>query len=158
MNKYIKILIMLATCLGVGYISSVATQTSVHTWFPTLIKPSFNPPNYLFMPVWTTLYVFMGVAAGLVWARIDFQREDVKKALLYFFIQLALNAGWSLLFFGLKNPFLALVEIVLLWLMIYETFYKFVRISKYAGWLFVPYILWVSFALILNASLWYLNT
>lgn len=148
---------MTATCIGVGYLSGQATQSSVNTWFPLLVKPSFNPPNWLFFPVWTTLYVMMGVAAGLVWDRIEIQREDTKKALLFFFIQLGLNAAWSLLFFGLRNPFLALIEIVLLWLMIYETFHKFIRLNKFAGWLFIPYLLWVSFATVLNASIWYLN-
>ncbi|RZJ66744.1 MAG: tryptophan-rich sensory protein [Flavobacterium sp.] len=157
MNKLTKIAIMVATCVGVGYISGQVTQSSVNTWFPLLEKPSFNPPNWLFFPVWTTLYVMMGVAAGLVWGRIEIQREDTKKALLYFFIQLALNAAWSLLFFGLRNPMLALIEIALLWLMIYETFHKFIRLNKFAGWLFIPYLLWVSFAMVLNASIWYLN-
>ena len=157
MNKYIKILIMVVTCVGVGYMASTATQSSVDTWFPTLIKPSFNPPAALFAPVWTTLYVMMGIAAGLVWARIDVQREDVRNALLFFAIQLALNALWSVLFFGLKNPLLALIEIVILWLMIYETFVKFTKVDKVAGYLFIPYLLWVSFAAVLNASIWWLN-
>jgi len=103
------------------------------------------------------LYIMMGIAAGLVWNRIDHEKEVVKKALLFFAIQLALNALWSILFFGLKNPFLALIEIVLLWLMIYETYIKFGKIDKIAGYLFVPYILWVSFATVLNASIWWLN-
>lgn len=157
MNKLTKITIMVATCIGVGYISGQATQSSVDTWFPLLNKPSFNPPGWVFFPVWIALYAMMGVAAGLVWARIDFQKDEVRKALLFFFIQLALNAGWSLLFFGLRNPFLALVEIALLWLMIYETYLKFIRINKYAGYLFIPYLLWVSFAAVLNASIWWLN-
>jgi tryptophan-rich sensory protein len=148
---------MVATCLGIGYISGQATQSSVNTWFPTLVKPSFNPPNYLFFPVWTTLYVFMGVAAGLVWARMDFEKDAVRSALKFFFVQLALNALWSVLFFTLKNPLLALVEIVLLWLMIYETWHKFARIDRISGWLFIPYLLWVAFAMVLNASIWYLN-
>lgn len=157
MNRFTKILIMVATCLGVGYISGQATQSSVQTWFPTLVKPAFNPPGWVFFPVWTTLYVMMGVAAGLVWNRMDFQKEEVRKALLYFFIQLGLNALWSVLFFGIRNPFLAMIEIVLLWLMIFETYAKFIRINKISGYLFVPYILWVSFAAMLNASIWWLN-
>ncbi|NUY80684.1 tryptophan-rich sensory protein [Flavobacterium sp. MAH-1] len=157
MNKFSKILIMVATCIGVGYISGQVTQSSVDTWFPLLEKPSFNPPNWLFLPVWSTLYVLMGVAAGLVWARIDFDKDEVRNALKFFFIQLGLNAAWSLVFFGLKNPLLALIEIVLLWLMIYETWFKFKKLNKISGFLFVPYLLWVSFATILNASIWYLN-
>ena len=157
MNKYMKILIFVATCLGVGIIAGMATQTGVKTWFPTLVKPVFNPPSWLFAPVWTFLYILMGIAAGRVWGRIDFDREKVRKALLFFVIQLALNALWSVLFFGMHNPLLALIEIVILWLMIYETFVKFIKIDKIAGYLFIPYLLWVSFATVLNASLWWLN-
>ena len=157
MNKYVKTLIFIVTCLGVGYFSGIVTRSSVTTWFPTLVKPSFNPPDWVFAPVWSFLYIIMGIAAGLVWSRIDFEREAVRKALLFFVIQLALNAGWSLIFFGLKNPFLALVEIVLLWLIIYETYTLFVKIDKIAGYLFIPYLLWVSFATVLNASIWWLN-
>jgi benzodiazapine receptor len=157
MNKYLKILIFVATCVGVGYLSGVVTRSSVETWFPTLIKPGFNPPSWVFAPVWSFLYIIMGIAAGLVWGRIDFEKEAVRKALMFFAIQFALNAIWSLLFFGLKNPLLALVEIVILWLMIYETFLKFTKIDKVAGYLFIPYILWVSFATVLNASIWWLN-
>lgn len=157
MNRLLKIAIMVATCLGVGYISGEVTRASVETWYTTIEKPSFNPPNWLFAPVWSLLYFFMGVAAGLVWTRIEMERETVRQALKFFFIQLALNALWSFLFFWLKNPLLAMIEIVLLWLMIYETWHKFRPINKFAGWLFVPYMLWVAFAAVLNASIWYLN-
>lgn len=157
MDRIKKILIFVATCIGVGYISGIATQSGVDTWFPTLEKPFFNPPNWIFAPVWGLLYIMMGVAAGRIWSRIDYDRDAVKKALLFFAIQLALNALWSVLFFGLKNPLLALVEIVLLWLMIYETYAQFSKLDKIAGWLFIPYLLWVSFATVLNASLWWLN-
>lgn len=157
MNNYMKILIFIATCIGVGYISGMATQSGVKMWFPTLEKPIFNPPNWIFAPVWGFLYILMGIAAGRVWGRIDFEREAVRKALLFFGIQLALNALWPVLFFGLKNPLLALIEIVLLLLMIYETYIQFRKIDKVAGLLFMPYLAWVSFATILNASLWWLN-
>jgi len=148
---------MVATCIGVGYISGETTRSSVDTWYRLIEKPSFNPPDWIFAPVWSTLYVLMGIAAGLVWARIDYESQNVKPALKFFFIQLALNALWSFLFFGLKNPMLAMFEIVLLWLMIYETWHKFKKINKFAAWLFIPYLLWVSFAAVLNASIWYLN-
>ncbi|HJY12901.1 MAG TPA: TspO/MBR family protein, partial [Flavobacterium sp.] len=124
MNKYIKIAIALLVCLAVGYSASTVTRPSVETWYPTLIKPIFNPPNWIFMPMWTLLYILMAVAAGLVWDKIKEQNDAVKKALLFFIIQLTLNAIWSYLFFGLKNPLLALIEIALLWLMIYETYLK----------------------------------
>lgn len=157
MNKYVKILIFVLTCVAIGYISGMVTRSAVLTWFPTLIKPSFNPPSWVFAPVWSLLYIMMGIAAGLVWSRIDFEREAVRKALLFFVIQLALNALWSILFFGLKNPMLAGIEIILLWLMIYETYIKFGKIDKIAGYLFIPYLLWVSFASVLNISIWWLN-
>ncbi|HEX8270036.1 MAG TPA: TspO/MBR family protein [Flavobacterium sp.] len=157
MNKYVKILVLVVTCVGIGYIASTATQSSDDTWYPTLVKPSFNPPDQIFAPVWSTLYVMMGIAAGIIWSRIDFEREKVRQALLFFAIQLALNALWSVLFFGLRNPLLALIEIAILWLMIYETFIKFTRIDKVAGYLMIPYLFWVSFAAILNASIWWLN-
>jgi tryptophan-rich sensory protein len=159
MNKYTRILIVVVTCLAIGYFSGMATQSSIKTWFPTLVKPSFNPPNWIFAPVWSMLYIMMGIAAGLVWNRLEFSndKELVKKSLLFFAVQLGLNALWSVLFFGLRNPMLALIEIVLLWLMIYETYIKFGKIDKIAGYLFLPYLAWVSFATVLNTSIWWLN-
>jgi tryptophan-rich sensory protein len=157
MNKYTKISILIVTCLAIGYLSSIVTKSSVDTWYPTIIKPSFNPPNWVFPIAWTTLFVFMGIAGGLVWDKIKIKPDEVKKALVFFAIQLALNALWSLLFFGLRNPMLAMIEIILLWLMIYETFVKFNKIDKISGYLFVPYLLWVSFAAVLNVSIWWLN-
>lgn len=141
----------------VGYSASIVTRPSVETWYPTIIKPSFNPPNWIFMPVWTLLYILMAVAAGLVWDKIKEQNQEVKVALGFFLIQLTLNAIWSYIFFGLKNPMLALIEIALLWLMIYETYLKFIKINKTAGYLLIPYMAWVAFAGILNASIWWLN-
>jgi len=157
LNKITRIAIAVILCLAVGYSSSTFTKEGVATWYPTILKPSFNPPNWVFMPVWTLLFILMGVAAGLVWDKIKEQNEEVKKALGFFLVQLILNAVWSYIFFGLKNPMLALVEIVLLWLMIYETYLKFTKINKTAGYLLIPYMAWVSFAGILNASIWWLN-
>ncbi|TDO78223.1 TspO/MBR related protein [Flavobacterium chryseum] len=157
MSKIVKIAIALIVCLVVGYSASIVTRPSVESWYPTIIKPSFNPPNWIFMPVWTFLYILMAVAAGLVWDKIKEQTEEVKKALGFFLIQLTLNAIWSYLFFGLKNPMLALIEIAILWLMIYETYLKFIKINKIAGYLLIPYLAWVSFAAVLNASIWWLN-
>tara|TARA_R110000868_G_scaffold138463_2_gene352627 strand:+ start:3927 stop:4403 length:477 start_codon:yes stop_codon:yes gene_type:complete len=157
MNKITKILTVVVTCIAIGYLSGTVTRESILTWYPTLIKPSFNPPNWIFAPVWSMLYIMMGVAAGLVWDRIDFEKELVKKALILFAIQLGLNALWSYLFFGLHNPMLAGIEIILLWLMIFETYSQFAKINKIAGFLFIPYLAWVSFATILNGSIWWLN-
>jgi len=157
MNKITRIAVAVIVCLTVGYSSSTVTKSGVETWYPTIIKPVFNPPNWVFMPVWTLLFVLMGIAAGLIWDKIKEQNVEVKKALGFFLIQLALNAIWSYLFFGLKNPMLALIEIALLWLMIYETYLKFIKINKTAGYLLIPYMAWVGFAAILNASIWLLN-
>lgn len=157
MNRITKILTVVVTCLVIGYFSGIVTRSAIITWYPTLVKPSFNPPNWVFAPVWSTLYIMMGIAAGLVWDRMESNTALVKKALVVFAIQLALNALWSYLFFGLKNPMLALIEIVILWLMIYETYVQFGKINKIAGYLFIPYLLWVSFAMVLNASIWWLN-
>ena len=157
MNKIFRISAVVATCLAVGYFSGMVTRSAITTWYPTLIKPSFNPPNWIFAPVWSLLYTMMGVAAGLVWNEIDSKKEIVKKALIVFAIQLILNALWSFLFFGLKNPLLSGIEIVILWLLIYETYIQFSKIDKIAGYLFIPYLAWVSFAAILNGSIWWLN-
>lgn len=159
MKKISRFVIVVIICLSVGYVSGMVTRASITTWYPTLVKPSFNPPNWIFAPVWSMLYIMMGIAAGLVWNRLEFSndKELVKKSLLFFAVQLGLNALWSVLFFGLRNPMLALIEIVLLWLMIYETYIKFGKIDKIAGYLFLPYLAWVSFATVLNASIWWLN-
>ncbi len=148
---------VVVTCLVVGYFSGIVTRNSIETWYPTLVKPSFNPPNWLFPPVWTTLYILMGIAAGLIWNRIEFEKEAVKRALLFFAIQLGLNALWSYLFFGFHNILLALVELVLLWLILYETYLSFKKINKIAGYLLLPYLAWLTFAGVLNASIWQLN-
>jgi translocator protein len=157
MNKLTRILVMVVACLGIGFLSSQVTKDAILTWYVTIEKPIFNPPNWIFRPVWTTLFIMMGVAGGLVWHQVDTNREVVKKALIFFAIQLLLNALWSYLFFGLHNPMLALVEIILLWLLIYETYAKFVKIEKIAGYLLLPYLAWVSFAMVLNGSIWWLN-
>lgn len=158
MQRIIRIVLVVMTCLVIGYLSGKVTRESILTWYPTLVKPVFNPPNWIFGPVWTLLYAMMGVAGGLIWNHIESDRENVKKAFLFFVIQLGLNALWSYLFFGLHNPLIALIEIILLWLMIFETYTQFKRIDKVAGLLFIPYLLWVSFATVLNASIWWLNS
>ncbi len=158
MQKIIRIFLVVATCVVVGYLSGMVTRESVVTWYPTLIKPVFNPPSWIFAPVWTLLYIMMGVAGGMIWNQIETHPKEVKKAFAFFIVQLALNALWSYLFFGLHNPLLALIEIVLLWLMIYETYSQFKLINKTAAYLLVPYLAWVTFATVLNASIWWLNS
>lgn len=142
--------------LGVGIAGSFSTMDSVRTWYPTLVRPSFAPPTWVFGPVWTTLYVMMGVSSWLVW-RGGFERPEVRSALLLFAVQLAFNLAWSWLFFGLQMPFLALVEIVVLLVLIGVTALRFLPISRTAAVLLVPYVAWVSFATVLNAGFWWLN-
>lgn len=151
-----KIFILIVICLGIGFAAGMATQNGIETWYGTIEKPSYNPPNWIFGPVWTVLYICIAVAGGIIWDKID-TNPLVKKALLFFAIQLVLNTLWSFLFFGLGNPLVALIEIILLLLMIYETYMLFSKINKVAGYLFIPYLLWVSFAMFLNASIWWLN-
>ncbi|MEC4004596.1 TspO/MBR family protein [Flavobacterium sp. SUN052] len=157
MQKILRISVVLMTCLVIGYLSGMVTRESITTWYPTLVKPVFNPPNWIFAPVWTILYIMMGVAGGLVWTKLESDPENVKKAFKFFVLQLALNALWSFIFFYLHNVLLALIEVVLLLLMIYETYKQFFKIDKNAGRLLIPYMLWVSFATILTASIWWLN-
>lgn len=148
---------MVVVCLTIGFLGSLITQQSVTTWYPTLEKPFFNPPNWLFAPVWTILYVLMGIAAGLIWNKLETDKEAVKKALLFFTVQLLLNLFWSFVFFGLKNILLASIEIVILWLIIYETYVLFKKIEPKTSYLLLPYIAWTTFAAILTFSIYYLN-
>lgn len=157
MQKYLRIVYCVTICLVIGFLSGKVTQSSIATWYPTLEKPFFNPPNWLFAPVWTLLYIFMGIAAGLVWNELNSKEKEVKNALKFFIIQLGLNALWSYLFFGLNNVFLAAVEVILLLLMIYETYLKFKPINKNSSYLLIPYMAWVSFASVLTWSIWWLN-
>ena len=149
MKKWLVLAALLVLCLGLGSAAGFLTAQSLPTWFPTLVKPSFNPPSWLFAPVWTTLYIMMAVAAWLVWLR--------KGPLVLFYVQLALNFAWSLLFFGLHSPALALIDIVAMWVAILLTLLAFWKVDRRAGWLLVPYLAWVSFAGVLNASIWWLN-
>ncbi|BCY27548.1 sensory protein TspO [Flavobacterium okayamense] len=148
---------MIAICLAIGFLGSRITQMTIDTWYPTIEKPIFNPPNWVFAPVWTLLFILMGIAAGLVWNKLEENKEDVKKAMLFFIIQLLLNLLWSYLFFGLNNLLLAAIEIILLWLIIFETFMLFKRINLKAGYLLIPYLAWVGFASILTITIYILN-
>ena len=150
------IIICVFVCLVIGFLASMATQSSVNSWFPTLNKPSFNPPNWLFAPVWITLYVLMGISAGWVWGK-GFHHKWVKTGLYHFGFQLLLNALWSIAFFGLKNPFLGLVIILSLVVMLSLTIRWFYLVSRLAALLLVPYLLWVCFATALNYKIWELN-
>jgi tryptophan-rich sensory protein len=143
-------------CLFFGFIAAVATQYGLDGWYPDLEKPFFTPPNWLFGPVWTILYILMGISAGIVWSK-GFYHKWVKIALYHFGFQLLLNGFWSLLFFGLHEPFWALLNIIALFIVIILTIKWFKIISKIAAYLLIPYAVWVLYAAILNFEVWRLN-
>jgi len=152
----LKLPIAIAVCLGVGFLSGFTTADSISGWYSTLEKPFFNPPGWIFGPVWTILYILMGIAAGLVW-KSDTPSNQKNKALLIFGIQLLVNGLWSILFFSLESPVLAFVDIILLMGLIIYTMKIFKPINRTTYWLLIPYLLWVSFATILNLSIVILN-
>lgn len=156
MKKYIAPVLFILASQAAGLVGSIFTTSKITTWYATLNKPSFNPPGWIFGPVWVTLYTMMGIAAYFVWQK----RGDnplVNMALVIFFIHLIFNALWSILFFGLQNPMWAFMEIVILWLMIVALIIIFYKIDRRAAYLLIPYLLWVSFASVLNFYIWNLN-
>lgn len=156
MRNSLKFAASILMCLLIGVIGSVPTLSSIPTWYSHLVKPTFNPPNYLFGPVWSVLYILMGISFYIIWKK-GFKSKKTKQAMTLFFTQLILNAIWSPVFFGYKNILLALIVIVFLWLFILRTILAFAKIDKLAGYLLYPYFAWVSFASILNFSIWILN-
>lgn len=154
-RDWIALGIALLICLGTAALGAAWTSQSVDTWYTTLQKPSWNPPNWLFGPVWTTLYISMAVAAWLVWRSADLRQT--RMPLLLFGLQLLLNVIWSGLFFALRSPGWAFVDIIVLWLAILATVVAFARVSTWAGVLLLPYLAWVSFATVLNGTIWRLN-
>ncbi len=155
-KKLVFIVIAVSICLLAGSIGAFATQSSVNTWFTTLNKPFFNPPNWVFGPVWTILYILMGIAAGRVWSN-GFHHKWVKTAMYHFIFQLLLNTLWSLVFFGMQEIFGALLVIIALLILLLFTYKWFKIVDSLSAFLLIPYILWVSFALVLNFSFWKLN-
>jgi len=151
-----KLIISIVACLAAGAIGSIFTMAAIPTWYVTLQKPPFAPPNWLFAPVWTVLYVLMGVAAFLVW-RKGLENRQVKIALIVFLLQLVFNALWSIVFFGLQSPLYGLIIISVLLVAILATVIIFFKMSRIASVLMWPYLLWVIFAAILNGSIWMLN-
>lgn len=151
-----KLLVSIAICELAGIIGSVFTLSAIPTWYAALVKPSFSPPNYIFGPVWTTLYALMGIAVYLIWQK-GLQKKIVRNALIIFSVHLILNILWSIIFFGLKNIGLALVEIILLWTTLIIVIYKFRRIDPRTTVLLLSYLAWSTFAVYLNYSVWTLN-
>ncbi len=152
----LKLVASIVACQCAGLIGSAFTTPSIPTWYASLNKPLFTPPNWLFAPAWITLYLLMAIAAYLVW-RKGLNTSGVTRALVIFLVQLVLNALWSVVFFGFQAPLWGVVVIILLWVAILLTMLKFFKISRAAGALMLPYILWVIFASILNISIWLLN-
>jgi len=152
----LRLAVSLALTLAAGFVGSIFTRKSVGAWYPTLKKPAFTPPAAVFGPVWTVLYLAMGLALFLVWRRWAADSR-VRPALALFSIQLVLNVLWSAAFFGARSPLAAAVVIVVLWAVILWTVLAFARISHLAAGLLVPYIAWVSFAAILNFTIYFLN-
>jgi len=158
-NRKHLIIMFIASILipqAIGALGGLLTAPSIGSWYAGLNKPSFNPPDWIFGPVWTALYLMMGIALFLVWKN-GLSRKETKQAVVAFFIQLALNLAWSYLFFYLHSPFRAFIDIIALWIAIAATLAAFLKVSRAAGILLVPYLLWVSFAAVLNFFIWRLN-
>lgn len=154
-NKY-KLPVSIALCLLIGFLSGVSTSENISGWYSTLEKPFFNPPNWIFGPVWTFLYILMGFSAGSVW-KSKAPEIQKKKSLFVFGSQLVVNGLWSILFFGMQNPFLAFIDIIILLILIVYTIRLFKPINRMSSWLLYPYLVWVSFASVLNLSIIVLN-
>ncbi|PIY93631.1 MAG: TspO protein [Candidatus Magasanikbacteria bacterium CG_4_10_14_0_8_um_filter_32_14] len=153
-----KLIISVVVCQLAGVVGSVFTFSSISNWYVYLNKPSFNPPNWIFGPVWTVLFLLMGISLYIIWNnKAILQKNKKREAINIFVFQLFLNVLWTLLFFGLKSPALAFFEITVLWMTIFITIFKFKKFSSLAAWLLIPYLLWVSFASVLNFALWALN-
>ena len=156
MSNITKLIISIVICQLAGVIGSFFTMDAIPVWYDTLAKPSFNPPSSVFGPVWIFLYLLMGISLFLVWKE-DLKNKHVKTAFMIFMIQLVFNSAWSIVFFGMRSTAGGLVVIIILWILILITTLKFMKISKTAGMLLVPYLLWVTFAAILNYSIFTLN-
>lgn len=154
-HSWTVLLGLLVLCFGVAILAGAVTSRSVDVWYPTLAKPGFTPPDWLFGPVWSVLYTLMAIAAWLVWRRAGLQGGGF--AFLLFGLQLALNLEWTILFFGQHAIGWALADMAVLLFLIVATMISFWRIDRIAGLLFLPYVLWVGYAMLLNAAIWYLN-
>jgi len=154
--NYKRLIISLALPQLAGLIGSIFTTSAIPAWYATLQKPSFSPPNWIFGPVWIILYILMGISVYLIWQKAA-EKKKVKKALWLFWIHLFFNVAWSIIFFGLQNPMLAFLNIIIIWFLIIVLMIKFWKVDKWATYLLIPYLFWVSFASVLNYFIWYLN-
>jgi len=151
----LELFLSIVIAQSAGFLGSIFTVTGLQSWYGDLIKPFWNPPNWLFAPVWTLLFTLMGIASYIVWR--SSQRKEARKALILYLVHLPVNILWSILFFGLQSPFLALIEIIIMWWLILLIIIKFYKINKNASYLLIPYLCWVSFATMLNGAIWLLN-
>jgi translocator protein len=156
-RQWLAHIAFVALCMTVGSLAAWATAGAVDDWYRTIAKPDWTPPDWAFGPAWTVLYIAMGVAAGRVWQAGGGWRGPARTPLIWFFIQLAFNAGWSFAFFAARSPLLGLIEVVPFWLSIAVTGWLFWKTDRIAGLLFIPYIAWVSFAAALNLAIWLMN-
>ncbi|MFH1354135.1 MAG: TspO/MBR family protein [bacterium] len=156
MRKVFILGISLILPYAAGLLGSLATMPAINTWYDSLTKPFFSPPNWVFSPVWIILYLFMGIALYRVWST-ETNQPAVRPAIILFLIQLILNALWSILFFGLKSPLLGFIDITVLLVLIAALTIKFQYLDKLAPYLLIPYLYWVSFATVLNFAIWQLN-
>jgi len=154
MKNTFKLIVSFLVCGGVGFLGSLFTTPAISDWYDFLMQPDITPPNWVFGVVWTILFFLMGVSLYLVWKETG---KDKRRAIIIFFIQLVLNLLWSILFFGLQNPLLALIEIVVLFIAILATIVSFLKINKTAAFLLLPYLAWVGFATVLNYFFYVLN-
>ena len=154
--NYKRLSISIFLCQLVGWMGAIFTAEAIPNWYETLEKPFFSPPNWVFGPVWTLLYLMMGISVYLIWQRIE-ENKAAKTAFVLFWIHLAFNASWSLVFFNLKNLALALINILIIWSLIIILMIKFWNIDRRSSYLLIPYLFWVTFATALNYSIWMLN-
>jgi tryptophan-rich sensory protein len=154
--RFDKLIASIVICQAAGSIGSIFTAPSIPTWYASLVKPLWTPPNWLFAPVWITLFLLMGIALYIVWDK-GLEKKETRIAVSVFGVQLVLNALWSIIFFGLQMPFYAFIEIIILWIAILVTIIKFYQISRPAAAVLLPYIIWVTIASALNYYVWILN-
>jgi tryptophan-rich sensory protein len=155
-NNIIKLLVSIIACLAAGGIGSLFTFKAIPIWYTGLKKPPYTPPNWAFGPVWTALYILMGISVFLIWQK-GLATDGVSLAFTLFWIQLMLNALWSIIFFGMRSKGGGFITVVVLWFLILATMITSFRVSGWAGSLLIPYILWVSIASYLNIGIWLLN-
>ncbi len=155
-KSIIKLFSAVLICLGAGFVGSFFTTPEIATWYQTINKPTWNPPSWLFGPVWTTLFILMGIALFLIWQKAS-HSKSAHRAVVFFLVHLLFNIFWSVAFFNLHSPFYAFIAIIVLWLMIFTLMLWFFRLDKKSGALLIPYLLWVSFAGYLNYTIWQLN-